>query len=153
MSTTDTSVPVKLFINNEYVDAEGGSTLPTFAPHSGTELQQIANASFADVDSAVGAARACFEQDWSKAGSIEKRCEVMRAMARGLKEKHEQFAQVEASDCGKPITESRADIDMCISVFEYYADMAPRKLAPETLDTQEEGYEAQIIKEPVGVAG
>jgi acyl-CoA reductase-like NAD-dependent aldehyde dehydrogenase len=152
-SVQDLTVPAKLFINNEYVDAVGGSTLPVYAPHTGQELQHIANAAGSDVDDAVRAARDCFEQDWSQASSLDKRCEVMRSMARELREQHERFAQVESSDCGKPLTESRADIDMCASVFEYYADMAPSKMAPKTLDTQEEGYNAQIIKEPVGVAG
>ena len=77
----------------------------------------------------------------------------MRAMAGTLREQLEDFAKVESMDCGKPLTESRADIEMCADVLEYYADLAPAKLAPDKLDTPDADYHAQIIKEPVGVAG
>ena len=40
----------KLFIDNEFVDAEGGARLAVHTPRDGTIFAEIANASNADVD-------------------------------------------------------------------------------------------------------
>ena len=47
-----------LFINGEWVDAEGGKTFVTTNPATGEKLAECADASAADVDRAVKAARA-----------------------------------------------------------------------------------------------
>ena len=47
-----------LLINGEWVPAEGGETFETFNPANGEKLADCANASPADIDRAVAAARA-----------------------------------------------------------------------------------------------
>ena len=49
-----------LLINGEWVPAEGGETFETFNPANGEKLADCANASPADIDRAVAAARAAF---------------------------------------------------------------------------------------------
>lgn len=49
-----------LLINGEWVPAEGGETFETFNPANGEKLADCANASPADIDRAVSAARAAF---------------------------------------------------------------------------------------------
>ena len=62
---TDTAQPKlpegKLFINGTWQDASDGRTLPTVNPADGSEITQIAQATAADVDKAVGAARRAFD--------------------------------------------------------------------------------------------
>ena len=55
--STSPAVPGQLFINNEYLDAEAGASVPVFSPRDGTQLTTIANASAADVNRAVQSAR------------------------------------------------------------------------------------------------
>lgn len=49
-----------LLINGEWVDAQNGATFETFNPATGEKLADCADASAADVDRAVAAARAAF---------------------------------------------------------------------------------------------
>ena len=51
----------KLFIDGEFVGAEGGASLDVFNPATGEKISKIADASKADVDRAVAAARKAFE--------------------------------------------------------------------------------------------
>ena len=53
-----------LLINGEWVDAQNGATFETFNPATGEKLADCADASAADVDRAVAAARAAVP-DWS----------------------------------------------------------------------------------------
>jgi aldehyde dehydrogenase (NAD+) len=52
----------KLLINNCWVPNESGKTFATVNPSTGEEICQVAEADAADVDKAVLAARAAFEQ-------------------------------------------------------------------------------------------
>jgi len=52
----------KLLINNRWVASRSGKTFPTVNPSTGEEICQIAEADAADVDIAVAAARAAFEE-------------------------------------------------------------------------------------------
>ena len=52
----------KLLINGKWVDAASGKTFPTINPSTGEVITQVAEADAADVDKAVAAARAAFDQ-------------------------------------------------------------------------------------------
>ena len=51
----------QLFINNEWVDAKSGKTIPVVDPATGRQIATVADAGPADVDAAVAAARAALE--------------------------------------------------------------------------------------------
>ena len=61
------------------------------------------------------------------------------------------WVQVETADCGKPIVEARADIQMCVDVLRYYAELAPTHLAEQPLDSVDADYAGSIVKEARGV--
>ena len=89
-----------LFIDNEYVKAEGGATLPVYAPRDGQEFTSIANASVGDVDAAILSAKRCFDGPWRDTTPAQ-RAEVLLRMGGALEARLEQFAEVESFDCGK----------------------------------------------------
>src|SRR5271156_4414840 len=63
----------KLLINNRWVPSESGRTFATINPSTGEEICQVAEADAADVDKAVKAARAAFEQGpWKKMRAAER---------------------------------------------------------------------------------
>lgn len=47
-----------------------------------------------------------------------------------LRAEKESFALLESLDCGKPLRESRADMDACADLLVYYADLAVSRLVP-----------------------
>uniref|UniRef100_A0A7N6BFV0 formyltetrahydrofolate dehydrogenase n=1 Tax=Anabas testudineus TaxID=64144 RepID=A0A7N6BFV0_ANATE len=60
-------IPHQLFINGEFVDAEGGKTYKTINPTDGTAICDVSLAQISDVDKAVAAAKEAFEEgEWGK---------------------------------------------------------------------------------------
>lgn len=80
---------------------------------------------------------------------------MLRTMAKALREQKEEFAILESLDNGKPITESRGDMDACADLFDYYAGFADRFDEEKTVGvkTQDADFDVRLIQEPVGVVG
>jgi aldehyde dehydrogenase (NAD+) len=100
---------MKLFIGGRFVEPTGGEYFDTVDPSTGKPLARVAQASDADVDAAVRAAREAFPA-WS-ALSGHARARWLYAIARHVQKHAREFAVLETLDNGKPIRESR-DIDI-----------------------------------------
>lgn len=66
-----------------------------------------------------------------------------------LRERKEELAQLISSEVGKLINESRAEIEKCAWVCDYYAENAERFLSPENGNT--DYTKARIYYKPLGV--
>jgi len=98
------------FVGGAIAPASGGGMLPVENPATGETIAQIPASEGADIDAAVKAARASFEQgDWSRADPSY-RGRVLWALAGLIRANAETLAHVETLDCGKPIAEARLDI-------------------------------------------
>jgi len=73
-------------------------------------------------------------KEWSQT-SFSERAELLRKTADILRKKRESLAFVITVEMGKHIHESRAEIDKCAWVCEYYADNGEAFLASETVET------------------
>src|SRR4051794_4347158 len=63
----------RLFINNEFVDPIQGKTFDTYNPTTGEVIARVAEASAADVDKAVKAARKALESGpWAKMDAADR---------------------------------------------------------------------------------
>ena len=146
----------QLWIDGGYCNAEGGATLPVLSPRDGEQIAAIANASASDVDSAVAAARRCFESGWGDASNLVERTAILKALAAAIREPSTMavLSELESLDCGKPLGEAEGDIGACAGYFDYFADIAPQALKAEPLETgSDEPFAASLTKEPVGVVG
>ena len=145
--------PGKLLINGEWVEA--GKTFDTINPATGEVLTQVAEASAADVDRAVAAARAAFEKTGKGAWrsiSASERGRLLWKLADLVEKNLEELAELETLDNGKPIFESRyVDMPMVINVLRYYAGWAT-KIHGETVNTLDNAF-TYTLREPVGVVG
>jgi aldehyde dehydrogenase (NAD+) len=153
--TTATKVqikPGKLLINGEWV--EGKKHFDTINPATGEVLTQIAEASVADVDQAVAAARTAFDDPkgaWRKMSASE-RGRLIWKLADLMEQHIEELAELETLDNGKPIFESRyVDMPMAIDVMRYYAGIAT-KIQGETVNTLSSAF-TYTMREPLGVVG
>jgi aldehyde dehydrogenase (NAD+) len=144
--------PGRLLIDGQWVD--GGKKFDTINPATGEVLTQIAEASAADVDQAVSAARRAFEDrsgPWRKLSASE-RGRLIWKLADLVEQNIEELAELETLDNGKPIFESRnVDIPMVIDVLRYFAGLAT-KIHGETVNTFETAF-TYTLREPVGVVG
>ena len=64
--------PLGLFINNEFCSSSDGKTIETVNPATGEPITSFQAANEKDVDKAVKAARAAFDNVWSKTSSEQR---------------------------------------------------------------------------------
>ena len=133
----------ELFIDGKWQVPLSANYFATVNPADEKTLSQIAQANAADVDLAVKAARAAYENVWSKLSGAERGKYLFR-IARLMQEKARELAILETLDGGKPIRESRdIDIPLACNHFFYYAGWA---------DKLQEAFPGQQM-EALGVAG
>jgi len=150
----------RLFIGNEYVEAEGGATVSVVSPVDGRPFTTIAHASASDVDRAVRRARTCLDESAWPRLEVKARAEVLRRIAASIRApaKLAELSLIESRDCGKTVAESNGDMNFCADVLDYFADVAPEKLAPRALplpagEGGDRDFSARVEHEPVGVVG
>ena len=139
---------VKNYIGGGFVDASSGETFPSIDPATGETLAEIQLASPADVEGAVGAAKAGFAV-WSRMTGAE-RGRILKRTADILREKNRTIAEVETRDTGKPIQETIAvDVLSGADCLEYFAGIAAT-LTGEHVDLGPAAF-GYTRREPLGV--
>ncbi|HEX7025583.1 MAG TPA: aldehyde dehydrogenase family protein [Gemmatimonadales bacterium] len=127
------------YIDGAWADS-AGERFATINPATGAELARVAQASAAEVDAAVRAARAAQPGWWALGG--HGRARWLYAIAREIQRNSRLFSVVETLDNGKPIRESR-DIDIPLVARHFYHHAGWAQL----MDAELPGYG------PVGVVG
>jgi len=109
-----------LFIDNEWVPSTHNATLAVEDPSIGREISRIVDASKADVDRAVGAARAAFDDGrWSNLPP-NKRERIINKLADLIEAHAAEFAELEAIDNGKPVGMAGAiDVPGAVDMLRY----------------------------------
>jgi aldehyde dehydrogenase (NAD+) len=120
-----------------------GATFESRNPATGAVLAEVTQATAADVDAAVKAARKA-QGPWAKAGG-HARARVLYALARLVQKHARLFAVLETMDNGKPIRESRdIDVPLVARHFYFHAGMA-QLMEAELPDREAVGVCGQII--------
>jgi aldehyde dehydrogenase (NAD+) len=131
------------FIDGTWQTPAAGEYFETLDPSSGEKLASVAQASSADVDAAVRAARAAFPK-W-RALTPHVRARYLYALARLVQKHSRLLAVLETMDNGKPIRESRdIDIPLVARHFYYHAGWA-QLLEHEFPEYEACGVVGQII--------
>ena len=115
-----------LFIDGEFVAPEGDGFRKTVNPATEEVLAEVADASPADVQRAVAAARRAQTEVWGPMPGSE-RAKYLYRIARLIAERSRELAVLETIDNGKPIRESRdSDLPLVSAHFFYYAGWADK---------------------------
>ena len=113
----------QLYISGKCVAATSGESFETINPATGEVLCSIQQAGAEDVDRAVAAARAGFEE-WSTMTGAE-RGRILNGAVALLRQRNDELAHLEVLDTGKPIQEaSVVDVLSGADCIEYYAGLA-----------------------------
>ena len=137
-------------IANTGVASTSGRTLPVIDPSDGQPFDELQRSNAADIDSAVRAARDCFDTVWHKVTAAE-RGRLLYKLSQKIAEHADELTALEQRDCGKPTKQARADALALVRYFEFYAG-ACDKLHGETIPYQD-GYSVFTWREPHGVTG
>ncbi|KAJ5762569.1 uncharacterized protein N7511_005951 [Penicillium nucicola] len=133
--------PLGLFINNEFIKGVEGKTFETLNPTDEKPITSVHEATEKDVDVAVKAARAAFED----------RGRMLTKLADLFEREMETLASIEALDNGKAVTMAKIDIANAAGCLRYYGGWAD-KITGQTIDTNPETL-SYTRHEPVGVCG
>jgi len=147
--------PRKMLIGGQWVDALSGKTFKTYNPATGEVLAHVAEGDRADIDQAVKAARKAFESGpWAEMAPAE-RGRLLWKISDLIEQHHEELAELETLDNGKPLFFSRiVDVPTAVQTFRYFAGWAT-KVEGNTIPISAHGakYFAYTMREPVGVVG
>lgn len=120
MQTYDT-----LFIGGEFVKAESDSVIDVISPHTEAKIGQVPDASPADIDRAVAAARSAFDDGpWPTMDPAE-RGEAIGRLSQALQARAEEIADVISSQNGSPKSWSlMGQVFSSTMVLDTYAELA-----------------------------
>ncbi|XP_070557579.1 mitochondrial 10-formyltetrahydrofolate dehydrogenase-like isoform X2 [Ptychodera flava] len=114
--------PHQIFINNEFCDAHDGVTFNSINPTDESVICKVSKASGPDVDRAVQAAKAAFEEgEWGKMNARD-RGRLMFKLADLMDEHRDELATLESLDSGAVYTLAlKTHVGMSIDTFRYFA--------------------------------
>src|SRR5260221_13730869 len=143
--------PSRLFRGAGWVPRASGAYLETHTPADTRDLIghfPLSNA--ADVDAAVAAAQRGFAV-W-RATPAPARGDVLRRVGDLLAQRKEELADIMTRERGKPLTETRGDVQEGIDTA-YYASSEGRRLFGHTVPSELRNKWAMSFRRPIGVAG
>jgi betaine-aldehyde dehydrogenase len=126
------------------------SDFEVIEPATGQRLAAIPQASVDDVDRLARAAQRAFTGSW-KAINTRERGRILQRLANLIREHREELATLESRNVGKPIRDSRDEVDLAADCFEFYAGTT-NKIGGQTIPGGAPGV-LMSFREPVGVCG
>ncbi|MFT8674727.1 aldehyde dehydrogenase [Acetobacter sp.] len=145
-------LPTQAFINGAFRPAASGTTFETTNPATGAVLTAIEAYDTRDVDVAVAAAKAAFEDGrWHKRSPAERK-QVLLRLADLLEDNAHELAVMESLDSGKPVHECQTiDLPETIGTIRWHAELID-KIYDSTAPTGSNAL-ALVVREPIGVVG
>lgn len=142
-------VPTKLYINGQWVDAEGGKTLDVLDPATGKKLLSIADAGYRDGQNAIQAAHDA-QASWAKTAP-RVRAELLRAAFEKVTAMSDDFAILMSMEMGKPFLEAKGEVAYGAEFLRWFSEEAPRingryQTAPDGKNR------LMVLKKPIGPA-
>ncbi len=141
----------RMIIDGHAVDAASGDTFDVVDPSTGSPVARVPRGGKEDVDRAVAAARAAFDDRRWTGLRPGKRAEVLFKLGELIKRRTAELSQIESLDSGKPIKLSSGEIWAAGEAFRYYSGW-PTKVFGETNPSTDEMF-VYSLREPVGVCG
>jgi len=147
-NTREDYCTLSLFIDGrEIVEGDGRVAEPVVDPASDRVLGNLPHATAADLDEAIAASLRAFA-GWSRTPAIE-RSAILRRAAALLCERIERIAGILTLEQGKPVAESKGEIQHAIELFEWYAEEG-RRAYGRIVPSRNEDVMHLVMQEPLG---
>jgi betaine-aldehyde dehydrogenase len=141
----------RMHINGEWLESNNGKYFPVYDPSTEEIIAEVPDASEADVNRAVAAARAAFDSGPWPQTTAQERGRILFRLAERVRKESAMLAELEARNSGKPIVEAEFDISDVATCFEYYGGLATKVLGH--VNPVPDNALSLSLREPIGVAG
>jgi acyl-CoA reductase-like NAD-dependent aldehyde dehydrogenase len=138
------------YIAGEWCDSASGETFESVNPANGDAIGTFPRSTAEDVDRAVAAARAAFE-DW-RLVPAPKRGEILYRFANLMMEEKEDLTDLMAREMGKVKAEAGGDVQEAIDMSLYMAGEG-RRLFGQTTPSELRDKFNMSVRMPIGVVG
>lgn len=136
----------QLYINGRWRQGSNDD-LPVVNPASGEVIGRVSNAGAPDLDEALSAAAAGFEQ-WRRISAFD-RAKLMRESAEILRQRSAAISRIMTLEQGKPLAESKAESAAAADIIDWFAEEA-RRAYGRLIPPRATNVRQMVIKEPVG---
>src|SRR6202521_5482742 len=140
----------QMYVNGEWVDSKTNKTFPVYDPATEEIIAQVPEANAEDVNRAVAAARAAFDDGPWASTTAQERGRVLFRLADKIRQNAAMLAELEARNTGKPIVEAEYDITDVATCFEYYGGLAAKNFGQGK--PVPDNALSLSLREPIGVA-
>ncbi|WP_305887938.1 MULTISPECIES: NAD-dependent succinate-semialdehyde dehydrogenase [Pseudomonas] len=136
------------YINGEWVGADDGAVLQVRNPATGALVATIPAMGVAETRRAIEAANAALPQ-W-RSMVAKDRGAIIRKIGQLMVENRDDLAAIMTAEQGKPLAESKGEIDYAAGFLEWFAEEG-RRVYGETMPPHTAGRRVLVTKEPIGV--
>ena len=141
----------QIYINGEWVAGNSSKMISVIDPATEENIAQVPDGNADDVNRAVAAAKAAFEDGPWATTTAQERGRVLFRLADKIRQNAAKLAELESRNTGKPIVEAEFDIADVATCFEYYGGLATKILG--YVNPVPDNAMSLTLKEPIGVAG
>ncbi len=139
---------LKNYIGGAWVDSAGTEVIPVHNPATCEVLAECPESTYADVDNAVKAAQAAFEE-W-RSTPVLSRAQYMYHFKGLLEERFEDIAKVMVQENGKTIDEARGEARRGIESVDF-AIGVPLLMRSDGVEDISSGIDETTLRQPAGV--
>lgn len=140
----------KIFIANEWSDADDGATISVTNPATNETIGTVPKAGRAETARAIAAASDAF-QTW-RSVSVEERATALRRIYEALMDNQDALGRMLTEEMGKPLAEAKGEIAFGARFFRWFGEEA-RRIYGDVIPSPFPGSRIVVTKEPVGVVG
>lgn len=116
-------------------------------PYDNSLIKSYEEMSFEEVDSILNSAQEAFNE-WKKVPVLQ-RAALLKNAGSVLRNNIKEYSDLMTFEMGKPIVQSRAEIEKCAWVCDYYAENAEKILQDEIVET--DATKSYVSYQPLGV--
>ncbi len=138
------------YVGGEWIDGAGSETFESINPATGKALGTFRRGTPADVERAVSAAEDAFEE-WRRLSYID-RAEYLWDIYHELRDRHEELGEIVTKECGKEISEGKADVTEAWHMVEWAAGNA-RHPHGDVVPSEIAEKDSFMRRKPRGVVG
>jgi succinate-semialdehyde dehydrogenase/glutarate-semialdehyde dehydrogenase len=137
----------QMYIDGQWVLAEGGSTFNVINPADQSVVAQVTNGAAPEIERAVQAAHAAF-REWSVLAPKD-RGRILLNIQELMEERRDELAKLVTLENGKPFEEARKEVQFSLGYFGWFAEEA-RRMAGEWVPSPQPAKRYWVLHQPIG---